>query len=107
MGCTPCLWLACKQNVAGGAERNPRPYECGRGALPAYRVVVLLVLDVEPGFQRSEIVGQDAGVKLTLPGHGFEGVGPGFALAQAEHRIQLFAGDLVPVDRAAIERSVV
>src|SRR5579863_10376248 len=75
--------------------------------LPAYWVVVLFVLRVEPGFQRSEIVGQSAGVKLTLPGHGFERVGPRLALAQAKHGIQLFTGRFVAVDRAAIERSFV
>src|SRR5437879_5985351 len=94
---------------AEGAEKKKRarPHKCGRYALPTHRIVVLLVLRVEPGFQRREIVGQGAGVQLPLPGHGFKSVRPRLALAQAEHRIQLRTSDFVPVDRAAIERSIV
>src|SRR5579863_10557002 len=70
--------------------------------LPAYWIVIFLVLLIEPGFERSEIIRQRRGVHLALPGEDFQSVGPGFAAPHGEHAIQFFTGGLVSVDRAAV-----
>src|SRR5271157_5119524 len=67
--------------------------------------LLAFVLFVEPMLQRREVFQHGAGIHLTLAGEGVKRVGPRLALAHLEHRVQLCAGRLVTVERAAIERA--
>src|SRR5271165_3332913 len=72
-------------------------------ALPPH--LLAFVLLIEPLLQRREVLQHCAGIHLALTGEGVQRVGPRLALAHFEHGIQLGAGGLVAVERAAIERS--
>src|SRR5208337_4507354 len=71
-------------------------------ALPPH--LLAFVLLIEPLLQRREVLQHRAGIHLTLAGEGVQRVGPRLALAHLEHRVQLCAGRLIAVERAAIER---
>src|SRR5271165_4718703 len=72
-------------------------------ALPPH--LLAFVLLIEPLLQRREVLQHCAGIHLALTGEGVQRVGPRLALAHFEHGIQLGAGGLVAVERAAIERA--
>src|SRR5262245_53557995 len=76
-----------------------------QSTLPA--ALLPLVLLVEPGLQRREVVEDGRGVHLVLAGDDLERLGPGTALPHGEHGAQALAGLGVAVDRAAVERPFV
>src|SRR6185503_9131149 len=63
-----------------------------------------LVLLVEPGLERREVLGHRARVHLALTGQRLERVWPWFRGAHFEHRLQAGARLLAAVDRAAMQR---
>src|ERR1700704_1992804 len=74
--------------------------------LPADRVVLGLVLLVEPKFQGREVIRQRARIHFLLTSQGFERFLPRLALPQREHIVQPLAGSFVVVNRAAMQRAV-
>src|SRR5580692_2942558 len=73
--------------------------------LPAFFGAVFLVLLVEPGFQRCEILEHGGGFHLSLAGERFESIRPRAAFSHFEHLRKFRAGFFVVVNGAAIEWS--
>src|ERR1700686_2808822 len=78
-----------------------------RGEISLPTALLALVLLIEPGLQGGEVVEDGGGVHLVLAGDFLEGFGPGAALPHLQHLRQALARDLVVVDRAAVERTLV
>src|SRR5437879_4021860 len=74
--------------------------------LPTDRVVMGLVLLVQPKFERREIIRQRARIHFLLTRQRLERLLPRLALPQRQHVVQPLARNFVVVNRAAVQRTV-
>src|SRR6185436_7098890 len=75
---------------------------CGFRQLPPHRFPFVLL--IEPRLERREVFGHRTGVHLALASQRLERVGPGLGCAHFQHGLELRAGLLAAVNRAAMER---
>src|SRR4051794_16494050 len=69
--------------------------------------LLALVLLLQPGLERLEVVEHRLRVDVALAADRLERLRPRLARAELEHRLQLRAGRLVPVDGAGVERALI